>query len=53
MMRDDDNKFQPSVMRLMFLYISCQPVIPAPYQVQGKLQQESSSEILDSGESPE
>jgi len=32
----------------MLLYISSEAVIPAPYHVRGKLQRESSSEILDS-----
>ncbi len=50
-----------SVVRPALLYIISQAVIPAPYQVRGKLQRESSlcsgsrfsSGSLDSGSSPE
>jgi hypothetical protein len=41
------------VVRPMLLYITSKAVIPAPYQVRGKLQRESRPEILDSGSSPE
>jgi hypothetical protein len=44
---------QSSVVRPTLLYINSEAVIPAPYQVRGKLQRESRSEILDSGSSPE
>jgi hypothetical protein len=43
----------PSVVRPTLLYANFEVVIPAPYRVQGKLQREFSSEILDSGSSPE
>jgi hypothetical protein len=42
-----------SVVRLRLLHISSGAVIPAPYQVRGKLQWKSSPEILDYGSSPE
>jgi hypothetical protein len=44
---------QASVVRPTLLSISSEAVIPAPYQVRGKLQRESSPEILDSWSSPE
>jgi hypothetical protein len=43
----------PSVPILTLPYINSEDVIPAPYQVRGKLQEESSSETMDSGSSPE
>jgi hypothetical protein len=43
----------PSVVGLTLLYIISEAVIPAPYQVRGKLRRESSSKTLDSGSSPE
>ena len=39
---------KPNVVRLTLFYIISEAVIPAPYQVRGKLQRESSSETLDS-----
>ena len=42
-----------STVRPTLLYISSEAVIPALYQVRGKLQRESSLEILVSGSSPE
>jgi hypothetical protein len=45
--------FNPSVVHPTLLYINSETVIPAPYQVRGKLQRESRSQILDSGSSPE
>ena len=41
-------EFISSVVILTLLYINSEFVIPAPYQVRGKLQQESSSETMDS-----
>ena len=38
----------PNLVRQLLIYVSCEAVIPAPYQVRDKLQRESSSEILDS-----
>jgi len=37
-----------NLVRPTLIYISCEAVIPAPYQVRGELQRESSSQILDS-----
>jgi hypothetical protein len=42
-----------SVVNLTLLYINSEAVIPAPYQVRGKLRRESSPKTLDSGSSPE
>ncbi len=39
---------KPNVVNLTPLYISSEAVIPAPYQVRGKLRRESSPETLDS-----
>jgi hypothetical protein len=53
-------EFISSVVILTLLHINSEVIIPAPYpvvgsnrQVRGKLQQESSSETMDSGSSPE
>jgi hypothetical protein len=42
-----------SVVSLTLLYNNLTVVIPAPYQVRGKLQRESRLKRLDSGSSPE
>jgi hypothetical protein len=44
--------FDTSVVNLTLLYINSEAAIPAPYQVRGKLQRESSRKTLDSGSSP-